>query len=181
VVLISVAWMWLGLQLVFDGIGDHNRVEYIGGLAMVFPSSVFVVLVAGVLINRFVPGECERNREYRERKRRFLGNGAVKRQERIVKRLRFLRRHPSAVLAFILVGLVVMSALAFFAPDRPHDEHPIVLHLFFGVFALAYLVFLILFLYAWIANRWESYVDSSIRLTEERLAKARQAKGQPLA
>ena len=174
VVLITCAWMAVGLYLIFDAIPRHNHPEFYVGLSMVFPTSIGVVGVASLLIDRFVPGEHERGRQHLERTRPSRRKYLLRRQERSIKRLKFLQRHPSAGLAFILVALLVCTAMLFAPATAHYPENAYALHVLGGVLCFGYVMMLASWLYLVITRRWESTIDRSIRLLEEKQANVRE-------
>ena len=178
VLLVSVGCSGFGLWMLRDGAAHSHPRETECSLYYLFGGMTVVPVILTLLVNLIFPSERVRLRHRPDRTRSPI---RIKRLERNLKRLHFMRKHPSAVLAFILAALAVLG-IGTFAPATEHELHQALgRRLLCAICGVAYLVMLVGFLYAWLSHRWESYLDVSIRQIEGRVAQAKSLEGQPPA
>jgi len=167
--LISTAISGFGAWLFYASLLKGHRKEAEGALFILFGGATLVPAVLVALGNRFI--KSERTIPYREPRSKV----AIKKRERLIRRMHFLKRRPIFVFLFIIVALLVSSGMiaAPYWTPHPHDPGVHFLHLFGIVLFLAYFMVLLFFIYGIFTNKWEPYMDASIQKLEKQLADAK--------
>ena len=142
---------------------------------LIFGSIVFVLLLA------YSYGRRVRTTAAQPARSPLQARIRIRKLERDLKNLRFMRRRPEVVFVFLVVALVVLIG-AICAPSRLSTAQSIAaIHAFGWSFGLVYIVFFALFLHKWLSRRWETYLNFYIHQTEDRLSQAKSLEGQPPA
>jgi len=95
--------------------------------------------------------------------------------ERDLRRLRWMRRNPGAVFAFLAGALVILSCFCFIPAYATSAENLAVLHAIGIVFGSAYLIWLVALLKTLVAGQWHEYIDEHTLRTEEHLSRIESA------
>jgi hypothetical protein len=173
---LSVAFGGFGVWLAYDSMHHMNRDELRTGILILCPGAIVLSVVLGVLVNQFFPSERQRLQESLRRNRPSAISYRIKKMERNLRHLHFMKRHPSVVFLFCIAALIFLTGMALapascFTGQNINQIH--VAHALGFVFGSAYVVILLLFLYALLTKRWEPYMDASIAKLEAQLTQAK--------
>ena len=171
VLLVSAGVSYYGYTLALDAARHLSRSEWHRAMLFLFGGMTVVPIVLFILVNRLIPGEAKQLGESVSRKRSPSYQVRIRKHENMIRQLQFMKKYPSATLAFILVALVV-SACMIFAPATS-DMKPrqiTELHVFGMIIGVGYLIGLVLFIYTRLFRDWRAYIDSSIAQQEKLIA-----------
>jgi hypothetical protein len=158
-----------GAWLFYHALLKGNHAEAGWAMVVLFGGATLVPALLVALGNRFI--KSERAIPYLARQSSPLSL-QLKKREKLIRRMYFLKKHPSVVFLFCLMALVVSTAMAT-APcwsPHPHNPQDAFLQLTGIVCFLAYTVALLFLTYGVIAKKWEPYMDTSIKNLEKNLA-----------
>jgi len=168
-----IAGIWLAYPSALSG---NRQIAWIG---MGFFMGGMTVVPIGLtfLGNYFFRSERERLLVPRKK---AIAAARIKKMERLLPKMYFMKRHPSVVILFCVAALILLTAMALapassFEGQRVHDIY--LAHSIGFIFGPAYLVVLILLIYAVITKKWESYMNASIAKLEAQIAQARMKLG----
>jgi len=181
----AIAWLLTGLVLAgiyIFFLASHGRAGTRGHSPA--PSTLFwstlIALIAwfGILYRQ---GRRVRNAAFQPPRTPLQAKLRRKRLQRDLERLRWMRRRPGVVLAFLVGALGVLSCVFFIPAQEKNADTLAVLHAFGVVFGIAYLIWLGAFLKTLVTGRWEQYIDFYIRQNEERLTQVEAVLGRSAA
>jgi len=152
VTLISVAVFGFGYWLALDAASRLNRSELGWGLAIMGPGAL---LITGLLVRllNLLPSERNRLEEYRKRNRPAALSYRIKKMERMLRHLNFMKRNPSVVFLFFLFALILFGAMATAPLWNPHSPSARGCMILGTIFGCGYVLWVALFLRLQIMNR----------------------------
>jgi|ERR1700722_1205701 len=170
---LSVAVFGFGVWLAYDSMRHLNREELRTGILILFPSAIVVPVALGILVNRLFPSERQRFQESLRRNQPAALSYRIRKMEKNLRHIHFTKRHPSVVFLFCVVALIVSGGMASAPVWGPDHRQALALQVMGIVLGLAYVVVLLLLIYAVTTKKWEPYMDASIVKLEARLTQAK--------